>query len=240
MTPPNLRGEQGVPSVPRIGGLSREKAILIGLVLLAVIGSLAVFYFKSSSPNAGIANPYPPNIGTLALNDPLRDNSNGYFWDEGSDASAGWACGFIDGAYHVKTAVPAQFHFCTATATNFSNFAYEVQMTILNGNCGGITFRTDRNLSEYYFRICTDGSYELFVYTNFTEILARGDISVAEKVENLIAVVANGNTITLYVNNSQIDTVTDNTFSQGKIGLAVDGINSPTEVAFRNARVWTL
>src|SRR5438132_348194 len=46
-------------------------------------------------------NPYPPNTGTLVLNDPLTDNSRGYKWDESSFSGTG-TCGFTGGAYHIN------------------------------------------------------------------------------------------------------------------------------------------
>jgi hypothetical protein len=51
--------------------------------------------------------------------------------------------------------------------------------------------------------------------------------------------VANGSNISLYVNNQQIDNVSDSTFSQGEIGVAASN-NNLTEVVFTNAKVWTL
>jgi hypothetical protein len=245
--PTNLGGRQGVTSVRRRRALSRGKAILIGLVLLIImiiITPLSIFYFRSYNLlqrnnllNAGLQNPYPPYTGTLALNDPLSDNSLGYFWDENSSCQFG-----LNGTYHVKIAEQQQFYYC-GTSTTFSNFAYEVRMRILNGDCGGITFRADPTTnSEYYFRICTGGSYVLYVYTDTSiQPLASGNhpaINAVQTEENLVAVVANGNTITLYVNNQQITSLSDSTNSQGKIGVAANDIDNPTEVEFRDARVW--
>ena len=57
---------------------------------------------------------------------------------------------------------------------------------------------------------------------------------------NLIAVVAKGSTITLYVNHQQIARVTDSTFSNGQLGVQAAPISHPTEVVFSNAKVWNL
>ncbi len=64
--------------------------------------------------------------------------------------------------------------------------------------------------------------------------------SFLDPVQNVIAIVANGNMIQLFVNNTLVDSITDTAFSQGQIGLIADSYNSPTEVAFANAKVWTL
>ena len=121
-------------------------------------------------------------------------------------------------------------------------------MTIIAGNCGGIIFRADFTVRHYYlFSICQDGSYQLRLYTQpegpETKILLQGSnpsIRTGLGQSNLVAVVANNNAITLYVNHQFITSVQDNTYSQGQIGVAAANNNSPTEVAFRNARVWAL
>jgi serine/threonine protein kinase len=232
--------------------LSRPRvAALVGLVLLVVIGSFGIFYFKydnilqrNSLLNAGTANPYSPNTGTLALNDPLSDNSNGYFWSESNESGGG--CGFSGGAYHVSVLHQVSSHYCNAVTTNLSNFAYEVHMTIIQGDSGGIMFRASGSKGAgYLFRIGIDGSDTLDIYNNSTFISnlkssTSPAINTGLNQSNLIAVVANGSNIDLYVNNQQVDKISDNTFSQGEIGMAAFSNANPTEVVFSNAKVWTL
>ena len=55
---------------------------------------------------------------------------------------------------------------------------------------------------------------------------------------NLIAVVANNDVLNLYVNHQLINTQQDNTFISGQIAVVAENVNSPTEVVFRNAKVW--
>ncbi len=108
--------------------------------------------------------PYPPYSGKLALNDPLVNNSQGYQWDE--QPTQYGTCRFSNGAYHVAAPTTPFYHSCAARNTNFTNFAYEVQMTIVSGNCGAIIFRADiQNFRYYYFSICEDGSYQLLLFT---------------------------------------------------------------------------
>jgi hypothetical protein len=56
---------------------------------------------------------------------------------------------------------------------------------------------------------------------------------------NLLGVVAQGNTITLFINQQQIASVQDNSYSQGGIGLCADAITNSTEVVYSQAKVWT-
>jgi eukaryotic-like serine/threonine-protein kinase len=249
--PPSQPGAKRFKQVAqRFRHLPRGKAaLLIGLVLLVLLGGYGFFYFKydnilqrNSLLNAGIANTYSSGIATLALNDPLSDNSNGYFWGESSTSAGG--CGFSEGAYHASRPQKGYF-FCTATATNFSNFVYQVQMTITQGDAGGIVFRFDETQGTHYlFLFGSDGSYRFDIYHNNHNVstLKSGPSSTINADLNqpiLVAVVANGSNIDLYVNNSHIDSVSDGTYSQGEIGVAAVSSGNPTEAVFSNAKVWT-
>ncbi len=132
---------------------------------------------------------------------------------------------------------------------DFSNFAFEVEMTIIKGDIGGIGFRFGNTLhTKYEFYVAQNGTVELFVAqgTATTKTLVEPVVSPAVhqglNQTNIIAVVAQGNTITLYANRQQIASVTDNTYSHGQIGLYASSYATaghPTEVVYSNARVWT-
>ncbi len=159
-------------------------------------------------------NPYPPYTGTLVLKDPLSDNSRGYQWGEGADNTGG--CQFTGGTYHASVSNGAEI--CTAHNAGVSNFAFEVQMTIIRGDCGGLVFRADLiQANAYLLRVCTDGYYKLFFIANQNAgqqlIPPRFSAAINTGLDqtNLITIVANGNTITLYVNRYQIATISDST-----------------------------
>jgi hypothetical protein len=143
-------------------------------------------------------------------------------------------------------AVQAGFIACNAEATTFGELAYQVQMTILKGDRGGIFFRQVGSQGPYYyFSITVTGSYELDASTdgkNLT-ILRKGTSSAIKtglNQSNLLAVVAQGSMIDLYVNGQHIDQISDTTSSSGLIGVAADASHQPAEVAFSNAQVWAL
>jgi len=189
------------------------------------------------------SNPYPPNTGTLALFDPLNDNSRGNNWGEGTDNTGG--CQFIGGAYHASASQGVEI--CTAHNSAVINFSFEVQMTIIQGNCGGIVFREDfAAASAYFLRICSDGYYKLINVVNpttshdVTPSRLNPAIHTGLNQTYLIAIVANGSNFTLYVNHQQIDTITDSSYTSGLIGLAAAEKHSLTEVVYSNARMWKL
>jgi flagellar basal body-associated protein FliL len=198
----------------------------------------------TASAIASNLNPYPPGRGTLALNDALRDNSKGNNWDTNATN-----CAFTGGTYHVSAPNISSLATCTARSTNFSNFAYEVQMTIIKGDTGGILFRANAtNNTSYIFYVSQAGRYELVLCPGTTchDIIRTAPspaIIQGLNKPNLLAVVALGNTLTLYVNHQQVGQVTDSTLSQGQIGLVASAFATaghPTEVMYSNVRVWML
>ncbi len=208
----------------------------------------------TASVIAANPDPYPPGGGKLALYDPLRDNSQGYGWVEGSTNTTGSACTFKGGAYHVLQSDPTVFNsYCIANSHNFSNFAYEVQMQIIQGDGGGIIFRannTGANATFYLFTVDVTGHYEIFLCppdNTRCQVLVTSTFSSAIKQglnqTNIIAVVAQGSTMTLYVNHQQVRSFTDSTSNHGQIGVVafpffITG-GHPTEVVYSNAKVWT-
>ena len=199
---------------------------------------------QASPTISTVPNPYPPHTGNLALNDPLKDNSKGYRWDVGTFGN-GRSCSFTGGSYHVGVSIQGHVLACNAEAVTFSNLTYEVQMTILKGDRGGIFFRqVGTQGSYYYFSIKIDGSYELDSYNGKTSNVLQLGTSPAIKrglnQPNLLAVIAQGSSIDLYVNGQSTLHISDSTTGNGLIGVAADATNQPTEVAFTNARVWML
>lgn len=182
--------------------------------------------------------------GTPALNSPLsyQDAAN---W-EVYNTTDGGGCGFNGGALHSSVPSKGFYVACFARATNFSNFAFQVQMTILKGDEGGILFRANPTNYQYYFLIISrSGAYSLYLSKDKQHNLSiAGDNSTAIKTTagqaNLVTVIAKGGTIYLYINKQFVGSVNDGSFNSGQIGvLSSDNTNS-TDVAFNNALVWRL
>jgi hypothetical protein len=194
------------------------------------------------------ANLYPsylPGNGTLAFVDPLSQESASK-WSSSSTNSTGGACLFTGGTYHASEQNSQYFMNCSASGT-FSNFAMEVQLTITRGDCGGMVFRKDLSQS-YDFHICQNGTYKVIKYVSSSGSDAKTLYSSSSPAvhtglgqQNKIAVVASGSTLLFYVNGQQIDREQDRSYTSGSIGLiAYPGFHNATDVAYSNARLWTL
>lgn len=240
------------PARKKRGIFRSRKMLIAALVLLLVVASTGAFYFRNFNYihrlnllNATVKNPYAPPGGKLALNDPLTDNSNGYFWAEGPDTEG--SCVFTGSSYHTSTSLSGNVHECYAENTSFSNFTYQTQITILKGDCGGIIFRANNtNLKFYDFLICQDGSSSLRSYSGSGpfKTLWHSDQGTGTLVlqglnaSNTLAVSANTPAITLYINQQQVAQINDSSYSQGQVGVTAESTGNPTEVQFSNAQVW--
>ena len=183
-------------------------------------------------------NPYPPHKGKLAFYDPLGDNNGGHNWDELTDSNG--ACSFTDGAYHVSTFHPWYLQLCTE-ATNFSNFVYQVQMTIVAGEFGGIVFGVNGIHSQFYcLRLGQNGSYEFYLHAgnlgSGTQVLKSGTSAAIKSglnQSNLIAVVVSGSDVDLYVNHQHITYLSDSSYSQGQLGVFAESLAQPSGVVYK-------
>jgi hypothetical protein len=188
-------------------------------------------------------DPYQPS-GTLALVDPLSQSNE---WQSGSNTDFGGQCQFVNGSYQISQSPPNKFYPCDEN-TQYSNFAFEVKMTINQGDCGGMRIRNDgSNGKDYVFKVCQDGSYGFYKYTSNSSkdevTLTSGNSSAINQgagQSNTIAVVANSSNFDLYINSQKIDTASDGAYSKGYVGLVAWANNDATTVIYQDARVWTI
>jgi DNA-binding XRE family transcriptional regulator len=240
----------------------RKRLLLIALVILTIIGSAGALLFyarnhtitevnngsREQASKIATDQAYPGYLsrhGTLAFFDPLSQEG-GSKWSSRT-GSYGSACRFTGGAYHASQSRLGAFRSCAANGI-FSNFAFEVQLTIIQGDCGGMLFRNDIEEHFYYFHICQDGAYRVLSYVSDSgssaKILQDSSsltIHIGLGQHNKIAIVANGSTLTFYVNEQQIDQEQDSSSTSGTISLIANPrYGNVTDVAYRNARLWTL
>jgi hypothetical protein len=190
------------------------------------------------------ANPYPsymPGKATISLYDPL---STPNYWQEASDPNLGGTCAFHNNSYHISETTP-QTNFYCYPPESFGDFAFEVHMTIEQGDCGGMLFRRGIDGTGYVFYTCQDGQYALYKYTDnstsspLVTFSSDNTINSGLGQDNLLGVVAQGNAIILFINQQQVAHLQDNSYSQGNIALLASTDTNSTVVAYSNARIWT-
>jgi hypothetical protein len=233
-----MKTHQYIPPLER-GTLT---LVLLGLCLLTACTSGTPNSTQTLTPTP--THP-PQSIYELAtsrspfLSDSLSNNRELYPWREGTDKIG--MCVFTGGAYHNIEPTPGSFHLCSPLGVILRDFVFQVQMTIVKGDAGGIAIRANsKGGYGYNFLINQDGSYELNVDFTIIQGGSSSAIKVGLNQSNLIAIVAQGNTFDLFVNKHYITSVNDSTYSEGAIGTVAHATSKPTEVVFRNAMVWTL
>src|SRR5205814_347503 len=131
----------------------------------------------------------------------------------------GGSCQFTAGAYHVSQQQNGILKSCPAFGI-FTNFAFEVTLIIVQGDCGGVVFRDNGRGNFYDFKICQNGRYEVTKYINNSAYnfkdLSQGSSGLSP---HKIAVVATGGSMTFYVNERQIDQAQDSSYTSGHITL---------------------
>lgn len=178
------------------------------------------------------------------INDPLNQQAGSTWKEKHSTASS---CAFEGGAYHVVSDTVRQN--CLSSINSLSNFAFQVQITIVKGAYGGIVFRTGRSgILQYYFVLDDTSSRYQFGVTStstYASPLAGGNSPVIKTVLNhpyLMTVIAVGSRFYLYINKQYITDVIDssNTLSSGQIGLTAGSVSLATEAVFSDVEVWKL
>jgi type II secretory pathway pseudopilin PulG len=155
-------------------------------------------------------------------------------------------CQTINGALHLTNSQQETADYCWGGAS-YADFAYDIELTIVKGDCGGIIFREDgtEGNKEYMFNICQDGKYSVDIdqgaalqFKNLLYGTRTSGMHQGLNRTNLVGVVAQGSSFSLYVNKQLVTTFTDSTYGSGQIGVdALDNGNA-TDVTFANQRLW--
>ena len=236
--------------------LWRNPKVQIGIITLLVIlvGGILFFAFQPRPNYSPIPN--TSYTGVPVLKDSLtsldsQSNSKDRSWI--NLTSNNGFCKFTVSGYHV--AASGQFiQECFAQHRDFSDFAYQIEMTIQKGsrdaadrNGGGIIFRSDHLHSQYYsFYISQFGRGILYAISSDGSLRTIKDGSLTASVSDVtnqtfvIEVIARGEDIQVYVNNRLFVERSDGAYSHGEIGVFAQDPNGQTEVQFNSVEVWTL
>ena len=268
---------------------TKLRRAMIALACVLLLLSVPIGYFVNTKnsvppPKTAASNgiPYPsylPGNGIFAAYNSLKNDGKGMNWSQTPDttsAQSNGSCLYSKNALFatVNGETGATFHTCIPAKTTaqsytifYSDFAYQVKMTIVMGDCGGVTFR-EHGEELYYFFICQTSNYKCHNnsykvcnyglirymqnpsngYPNFNlnPLLTEGLSKTIENGANhqyTIAVVAQKSKIDLFVNGQRqpIAEVYDSKYPNGEIGVLAKTMDiDTTEVAFNDATVWKL
>jgi len=141
------------------------------------------------------------------------------------------------------------------TGNSYSNAAITVDVNIISGHTGGVFFRATtvsllQAYSGYLFEIDSQGNYKISRSNNFSTgegnaTLRAGVIpsgfKVGNGVKNTMQILAQGTSLSFYINGVWIATLQDTTFTSGNIALLATASANGTaaDVAYSNLRVFS-
>jgi hypothetical protein len=200
------------------------------LILTVVVGLIAIMI---------ITRPDPPDTNKL----PLRDNFSSEKWGTGTDTDS--SIKYINDTLQFIIFKENYFVWSTPNSHDYQNVHIEV--TVFNNNTEsktafGIICNKQSNDDFYYFAITPAGEYtiaksiagEKDVFLTANDEWAHSDL-IPQNVDSYrIGADCSNGTLTLYVNDYLIDSVTDMTYPSGTVALFVWSDEAATDqiVAF--------
>jgi hypothetical protein len=180
-----------------------------------------------------------PKSWLLDLEDDFSDKSGG--WTEYSDDEIRkW---YENGKYHILVKKPNWASW--SDQGNYPDFMLQVDAAQVSGPYGeyGLVFRAVANDNFYHFKVSAYGNWGLWkmVDGKWEEIVGWTSSSAIKKGRgiNVLKVIATASEISLCVNDVHLKTVTDSTFSAGKVGMMASTFEKPNaHVRFDNLKVW--
>ncbi|GHO62366.1 hypothetical protein KSC_012580 [Ktedonobacter sp. SOSP1-52] len=244
------------PTQPR----RRNKTVLI-VTLVTVIalivlagGGITYFVTQSNQRNQAVQalqwddpNSLYSGVQSLSPTTTSALDSTTSPWKASAPVSDGhpYACEFKGGSYHVTT-VKLKYIYTCMEKTSYSDFAMQVDISILQGEGAGIAFRHPGTGDYYTFLYNTQGIYRVEIYSGgkYKRSLASGfrsqELKPGLEQTNTVMIIAHKSAIDIYANGKFVDTLYDSTYAEGTLGLTAYTKSSPTEVSFSNLKIWRL
>jgi hypothetical protein len=172
------------------------------------------------------------------------------FSDDFSSASSGWdrstieqgSTDYADGAYHIIVNA-AQNNLWANPGQYFTDVSVEVDATLVSGtenNDYGVICRYQDVDNFYYAEIASDGYYGISKVSGGTQSVLTDGYPETTLVNtgyatNHIRVDCVGSTISLYINGTLAESVTDSDIASGDVGLIAGTYDEPNvDIAFDN------
>lgn len=168
-------------------------------------------------------------------------------WGTGEDA---YSIGMINDGVYDFTVLENDLSRWASAGVNFSDGIYELEATPVEGpldNGYGLLFRANAEQGDFYlFKVSADGYVWIGRYSDGAEEatiiadhwFASPAVLRGLDVTNKLGVQAEAGNMIFYVNNQEVGRVTDNTFTNGDVGILVQTLGGGgVRVLFDNLSV---
>jgi hypothetical protein len=228
---------------------------IMGLLAVLILG----FLLTSGCTNTGststvpVATPAPPAAYVTATPTLIPVQKNVLFSDDLSSWRSEWEpvydytdgkIFYSGGSLHIRDNNPPSGTMYHTLNKNFNDFILEVDTKLIDGtddNWQGVNIRVQDEDNGYSFAVSGDGYYTITKTQNgdIKSLIGKPTrssyVNTGVGATNHIRVEANKNTLSLSVNGHDLSTVTDNTFTEGKVELMANAQSDDfTEVVFNN------
>lgn len=235
-------------------------AIFAFLFLISATGCSAITDLIKSDPIKEMLLATP--VGTLermeatevVLSTPGPQSEQLIHSDDFSDPDSGWSIisdelgttDYVNGAYQVTAIKERNYNWGVAGQT-FSDVRVDVDVDVLETNPSlddgfGVDCRIQDNGDGYGFRISSDGYIAIVMFENKEPVTLieweMNDAVYTDGRTNHLTAICDGSQLSFIVNDIQVATTTDSTFSSGDLALsAYSGEAGAITVAFDNLEV---
>lgn len=234
-------------------GVGLGAALLLGLALTMLSSPPADARVVTSAVAQATRQPGP------SFQESLPAGANPAFIDTFDDPTSGLVANsrltdteryYGDGQYHLVVHQPGRGLYSVWSGADqvFADVAIEVEATyqVAGSDFGsGLIVRGLDSNNQYVFIVRQDGTYFIRRRLDGQETTLSG-LSTSSFIRpgiatNVLSVIAQGPQLTFFVNGHLLDTVTDETFKLGRVGLyAGTDTTGGNHVVFDNARIWDL
>lgn len=128
---------------------------------------------------------------------------------------------------------------------------FYLEATLKTSSCSGndlygLIFRAPDTSTGYFYSITCDGKVGLRAFdgsefTKVADFTPSPAILAGSNQVNRLGVLANGDNLSLYVNNQKVMDVSDSTFTSGTFGVFISSVNTPGfQISLDDLSYWTL
>jgi hypothetical protein len=200
-------------------------------------------------------------VNTPTAQQPAGGNGNGQqilFQDDFSNTNSGWdqvqndygTTGYENGGYRINVTQASAYFFANPSQPLQNDVRIEVDATKIGGpddNAFGIICRYQDVDNFYYFYISSDGYFGIGIDKAGTKTIissSDGNLTSDSSINqgaatNQLRADCIGNTLSLYVNGTQVASVTDSSLTGGDVGLIAKTYTvAGTDILFDNFFVY--
>lgn len=209
----------------------------------------ATLEVASATPTATATETQTPTVAVSSLGTPT--------WKDDFSVKKSWYLDddeytnidITDGALVMKSLQAASWYGWSLHYNQIQNFYMEGVINVPTCSAAdryGLVFRSPDYIKGYFYGLNCSGQYSLSVYngTKFITIIPwtnSADVRTGANAQNVLGIKAVGDQITLSVNGTELQTVTQSDYNKGTFGAFIAAVNTPGfTIKMDEIRYWTL